>query len=265
MAIISAAELLLELGLSSGATTEEDAIAASCIKRAEGAIKRFLHYDPAQQTHTEYYPQQDLRSSADTGVWEVNENEAYLRTMAEAVTSELQLRCLPVRSITSLHIDYDGKNGTRVGSFAADALKVEGVDFWPNYDQVDSMGAKVCSDGIIKSGGQWPVTPGCVKVIYVAGYTFDELRGDDEVIDASPIWEVALDEAARRVRKMFTLKKSTRVGFVPGIVTRESLGDYSYSIDSSSAQQVTMVDKDLLQSSIEKLIPFINMGWCLGG
>lgn len=263
MAIVVSSDVLMELGLSSGATAEEIAVVASCIKRAEGAIKRFLHYDPSSKSRTEYYPQQDIRSSGD-GMWEVNDTEAYIRSLSGASTNELQLQCIPVRSIESLYIDYDGRSGTKDGAFSEDCLKIEGVDYWANFDQLDSSGDKVCMDGILRSQGLWPTTPGCVKVIYTAGYTADELQGNDDTIDASPIWEVALDEACRRVRKMFSLKKNARVGFVPGVLVSENLGDYSYSIDAASAKQ-TASESDLLSSSKEKLMSFLNFGSCLGG
>src|SRR5690606_32970226 len=99
-------------------------------------------------------------------------------------SSELQLTHLPIREFDEngengidLRIDYDARSGTRSGSFAVDTKKEEGIDFWPNYDAHDVVGRRICTDGIIRSEGRWPSVSGSIKVIYVAGYTSDEFRG----------------------------------------------------------------------------------------
>jgi hypothetical protein len=259
--IADISEVLLELGLSSSSTEEERAVVSQAIARAEASVNHHLRYDPVQRMRTEYYPQQVLSYQPREGVWEADANQAYLRDLSEASTSELQLKHIPIRSIASLHIDYDGRGGAQVGSFAAETLKVEGTDYWPNYDGVDSGGSKLCKDGILRSIGRWPQTPGTVKVVYMAGYTAAELRGQDLVVNAGQIVEAVVVEACRRVRRMFAMKKRTGAGFAPGIVTSESLGDYSYSIDASSASRLTSGSSDLSAEAVDLLSGFVNWGW----
>lgn len=261
--IIDISEVLLELGLSSSVTDEERAIANVSLSKAEGAIKRHLRYDPVQRERTEYYPQRDYDYQAAGAVWEVEGGQAVLRQVAGAATSELQIRHVPIRSVSDLRIDYDGRSGTSAGAFAAETTKTLGVDFWPNNDGRDSDGNEVCRDGILRSIGSWPTSPGSVRITYTAGYTAAELHGQDTIIDASPIAEAVMDEALRRARKIFLLKKKAAVGFVAGAFTSERLGDYSYSGEGSAASRLFSGGMDLLPETVQKLADFVNWGWDL--
>jgi hypothetical protein len=255
----------LELGLSASVTDEERAIAAVAITRAEQAVRRHLKYDPVRRTRTEIYPQMDFDYTGRSAVWEVEGTQAVLRRQAEAATNELQVRHVPIRSITTLHIDYDGRAGTRAGSFDASTLKVEGTDYWANYDGLDSAGDRFCLDGIIRSVGAWPTTPNTVQIVYVAGYSRDELHGQVAVPDAGPIGEAVLEEACRRTKRAMVRKKQTAIpaGWVAGIITSEKMGDYSYNVDPAMAKALFGSQHDLTPESKEKLADFVNYGWVL--
>lgn len=253
--IADISEVLLELGLSGTCTETEAALAQVSLTKAHGCVRRCLGYDPVQATRTEYYPQMDLsQQGANEGVWEVNGSQAYVRQVSEAATTELQVGHVPIRSITSLYIDYDGRSGTKAGAFGVASLKVEGVDFWPNYTLLDSSGNKVCKDGIIRSQGLWGMTPGSIKLTYVAGYSDAELHGQDTVIDASPILEVVIDEAVNRFQKTYA-KMKKRAGFT-GPFSSESMGDYSYQIDTASLEKM-ISGSDISYSNSQKLADFI--------
>ena len=260
--IVSLDAILLVLGISSSARAEETSLATLCKSQAEAAVRRFLMYDPTQAERTEFYPGMDF-GMAGLQVWESNETEAYLRSLAEASTDELQVRHIPIRSVSSLKVDYDGRAGSRAGSFPSSSAWTEGTDFWPNYTLVDSLSAKVCKDGIIRSEGRWPTRAGSVKIVYTAGYTSGELAGTDSVIDASPIVEAALDEAQRRFLKIQSRKKKTLSGFA-GPLTSESLGEYSYSVDSSVRQSI-IGGGDLSGENKERLQEFVNLGYAISG
>jgi hypothetical protein len=111
----------------------------------------------------------------------------------------------------------------------------------------------------------WPTTAGSVKVVYTAGYSQTELRGQDALVDAGPIWEACVDEAVRRARKIFLQMKNSRVGWLSGPMTSENLGDYSYSVDASSISKLFGSATDLTTESKEKLSSFVNWGYALGG
>ena len=253
--IADISEVLLQMGLAASVTETERAIAQEAIRVATAAVKRFLRYDPVQATHTEFYPQNDFRVGARVGVWEADENTAYYRELSGFVTNELQVKHLPIRSITSLKVDYDGRSATRAGSFGSGTIQTEGSDFWCNYDMEDSSGNKVCKDGIIRSHGRWPDVAGSVKIVYVAGYSDAELHGQDSVIDASAILEAVIDEAVRRVLKVYSRQKRRASGFA-GPFSSESLGAYSYSQDTSITGRLIGGGMDILPETEQKLMEF---------
>lgn len=259
--IVTVDDVMVELGWDNP-TAGEQSILENAIQRAVGAVRQHLHYDPILGSHTELRPLQSYQASGDGAVWEANDTQAYLRKVSGAATNEIQLTHLPVRSITSLKIDYSGKNATADGSFTDDCLKTEGVDFWPNYDTYDGDGNKVCRDGVLRTTGLWPTTPGCVLVAYTAGYSDTEFRGGGRgALDATPIWQAVLDETCRRVRRAVAMKKGA-LGLPVGVKTAESLGGYSYSIDGRAADRLNSAG--VSPETIALLQPFVNWGVCLG-
>jgi hypothetical protein len=160
-----------------------------------------------------------------------------------------------------LYIDYDGRAGAKTGAFATETLRVEGAEYWPNYDGVDDSGNKLCRDGIIRSIGAWPTTAGCIKIVYVSGYTASEFAGESLTVDAMSILEVVCAEAARRARQVFLTMKRTGAGWTSGPLSGETLGDYSYSVDTVSSAAMLGAGKDLTGDSKERLTPFVNFGW----
>lgn len=257
--IATLAEVYPLLGINPAApTTTEQAVVTAALVGAAAAVRRFLRYDPVKATRIEFYPQMDFSNRGDQSlVWEVSDTTAYVRQVAEACSSELQVAHLPIREIVSLKIDYDGRSGAHAGGFGAGTVKVEGVDFWPNYDRVDSGSKKVCSDGIIRSEGLWPAVAGSVKIEYIAGYSDSELHGADAVIDASQIWESVLDETQRRSLKMFYRAKRAGSGF-SGPLSSERLGDYQYTIDTTSLRQMASA-ADVAAENVERLSGFARM------
>lgn len=265
--LADASEVILEMGLSSAITEEERAIISAALTKAKGAVRRHLRYDPVQLERTEFYPSQDFFRSSLGRRWEANNDIAFVRSVSGAVTDELQVRHIPIRSLPAidLRIDFDGRAGTKTGGFGSETLKVEGTDFWPNYDRVDSDGNSMCNDGIIRSIGLWPTQAGSVKIIYTAGYTSEELHGQESVVDASPIMDAVVDETIRRAKKAFVNKKQEGAGWVAGPMKKEKLGDYSYELGDSIVARLFGSTTDLLGETKDKLDEFVNYGYDLGG
>lgn len=264
--IVEISESLLLLGLSGTSTETERAIIQFCINPAEAAVRKFLNYDPVQATRTEYYPGGDSSSQGREGIWEVTDTVAYQRQLAEGSSDQLQLQHLPIRSITTLKVDYDGRFGTRSGAFGTDTAWTEGEDFFPEYTGKDDSGAKYSLSGIVRSQGRWPLVAGSVEVVYVAGYSASELRNQaGGIVDASAIHEAVIDEVTRRVQKHYSRMKKARVGFAAGPFTSESLGDYSYSVDAATLSKLVGASYDLLPETEAKLQSFVNYGWALAG
>jgi len=262
--IVTIAEAYSELGITTP-TAAEASVVLRAIRKAEGAVKRYLRYDPVQRRRTEYYPMGNLSYQRSAAIWEVNETQAYLREGAGSSGSEIILKHLPVRAIVAMvvHTDSDGRSDTTEGAFVD--LKNEGSDFWPNYDGKDSAGYKICRDGIMRHVGAWPRTPGSIRIVYTAGYSTAEFRSGDGLVDATPIWDAALDETIRRAKKVFLNMKQTE-GWIAGTKQSEKLGDYSYSTGGASG----VSDKafggswDMLPESKKNLQEFVNWGYDLG-
>lgn len=259
--------LLLELGLSGSSTDEEKALVRAALSYAEGNIIKYLRYDPVQRVRTEFYPQLAASSLGVSGAWEVAGNTAYFRRTDAVSVYSLQLKHLPIRSTDSdaansidVRVDYDGRFGAKSGAFAVSTQKTEGSDFWPSYDGIDSNGIAFCKDGQLNSIGIWPEEPGSVKVTYVAGYTYEEFAGSDSVLDASPIQWACIREAARYVKEALIKKKSSTLGWIPGILMSERLGDYNYKISPALANTLFGGIYGLLPESKESLSEFVNYG-----
>lgn len=262
--IVTIADVLEEMGgptLTANQTTK----LTRAIKRASAAVRHELGYDPVLNYVTEYYPLVDVGGERGRGVWEADSSHAHFRRVGGQGTNELQLRGLPIRQANSsgnqtiaLYEDYGARSGTVSGSFPD--LSVEGSDFWANYDGVDSSGYKFARDGILRSFGLWPLEPGSVKVSYLSGYTEDELEGDDSVLDASVIREVAKRESIRRFIQSETIFKSKMAGYT-GPLTSENLGDYSYSVDGSILKSlVGFSGNGLMMESVLQIEAFVNFG-----
>lgn len=265
MAIVTIDDLMLELGITGTATAEEVAVCYLALKNAEGAVSRYLRYDPVYRSRTEYYPQSNKSMHITEQVWESYSGQAVLRNYGHGWGTELQVQHIPIRSVASLYIDYDGRSGARPGSFAAETLKTQGTDYWPNWDGQDSSGNRICRDGLLRSEGTWPESPGCVKMTYTAGYTATEFSGDDTAVNARPIYEAILTEAARRAKRTLMGRKKTGVGFIEGTITMERLGDYMYSTGGSAQSRDGTFGNtyDILAATREILNDFVNWGWPL--
>lgn len=262
--IVDPSEVLLELGITDSPSDYERSVVVAAIRMAERSVRRHIQYDPVQRTRTEYYPQGARIGGSWEETWDATDTTAFVRRESMASTSELYLQHLPIRSISSLRIDYDGRSGAKSGAFAASTEKTQGTDYWPNYDRNDDDGNKICMDGILRSVGLWPLEPGSVRVTYVAGYTTDELHGQKGIIDASPILDTIIQEATRRARRAFVLKKST-TGFDGGPVITEHMGDYTKTVDQSQMKQLVGTDSHLLQESIQVLANFVNYAYSIAG
>jgi len=266
--ILDPSEVMAELGLSSSITDEERMVVNQAIVKAEGAAKKFLRYDPVLRRRTEYYPRYDANIAHRVSIMEVSSVDAYERQLQTGRTTELQLSHIPIRTSTAmeLRIDYDGRSGAKDGAFGDETIKTEGTDYWANYDLLDRNGDKVCSDGLLRSMGLWPSSAGTVRVVYTAGYTEAELRGEDQpdaegndVLDASPIWTAVLEEAKRKVEQVM-LRKKGALGWGAGPKTSEQLGDYRYTIDASMAKSLYGNTMELTDESKMLLTPFMHMG-----
>ena len=227
MNIVSNAELLVTILKTTSISDEHQALITLFHDLVEGAIKGQLMYDPCYQTHTEYYPLQTFRKAS----------------------QNLILRNIPIRRVTSIIQDENGYAGQAADAFTEDngaETLVSGEDYYVTYT-VDSIGGsnglnnddRFCASGIVKRiSGYWPCQPGSLKVVYVAGYTEKELRGAGSYHTAGEIKKATIDALVASFRELTTQANAISSN-TPGIKTSESMGDYSYSLDSMSLALTT--------------------------
>jgi hypothetical protein len=252
--VLSIEDIYALLEVNAALTDAEKVVVQQSMVAAWGAIRRYLGYDPVIEQRTEFYPQMDFSSLGGGSRWESNDTHAYMRQTNGGACNQLQLSHIPVRSIVSLRIDYDGRGGSRSGSFGDATEKTEGVDFWRNTDTLDGEGEPMSRDGILFSHGLWPLVPGSVKITYLAGYRATELRGEDAITDASLIRESLIDETIRRLHRNESRAKRSATGF-SGPLTSENLGDYSYSVDSTVRNEL-VAGGDLSKVNCQRLEMF---------
>lgn len=266
--ITSIADLQLMCGLSSSITEQERAVLTAIHPRVEASVKAFLGYDPEQSAWTEYYPRHDNAGGLDVGgVWDVN--ASHTRAVWERFSSAsdtLQLRNLPVRTISSLYVDTSGRFGKGSGAFPAATAYTEGTDFWGEYEA-----QYFCASGLLYSYGSWPIEPGSIKVTYTAGYSRLELAGrststtssdeNSEIstkgVDGSGIVAAIATTAVAAMNRWGLTKKHSGAGFV-GPIQSESAGDYSYSL--ASGYLVSLIGTSLPPEAIEQLNAYRHYG-----
>ena len=172
--IVSEAELKLLLNMKS-ATEEDLAILQVVLTEAEALVREYLHYDPVQQTHVEFYPANDafggLSTEFERPHFLGDYSSSWYLSPARRRQPDLQLRHLPVRRIVSIKENSDGQFGTNEKFDETEPL-VEGTDFAPEFTK-----ANLCESGSIRSCRGWCEEPGSIRVEYIAGYSPAEFAG----------------------------------------------------------------------------------------
>lgn len=224
--ILNMAEILGWLGLSSP-SDQQLAVLHSIHKGVEQAIVKFCRTNLVQQTFTEYYPTEQQNPVRTTMV-DVDAASQFV-SFGVGAGEILQLRNVPVRSITSIYEQAGALAGQAPDAFPASTLLTSGVHYWM---QKDGPGGMSATGFVRRRSGSWCSEVGSIKVTYVAGFSDAELNGTDgEAVDASDI------KLAARIAFGHYWNKhvSQASGLQGGIKTSESLGDYSYTLGGDFA------------------------------
>lgn len=270
--IVAQAHLRAVLGIGDSASTVELAALEDVHRGAENAVKKFLGYDPEQKSHTEYYPRRPQQARNAEYVWDRNSTKAYMRAVRGAGNKMIQLAHIPVRAITSVIEDTDGRFGQQSGAFNTNGITlVAGQDYWIQADE-DNLS----EDGFLWRTGTWPIEPGTVKVTYVAGYSHLELAGDagnltatttsdqngqysNVNVDASGISRAVVLTATWGMNQAMQLRKKVGAGWTPGAQASESGNSYSYSV-GQEASMIGGLMSVLPAAAAEMLQPYLHYG-----
>lgn len=206
MAIVTQQECKDWLKITSVLTEGQEYALERLRLAAERAVKRFIRTSVEQATYTHILPR-GLEQTIDV----------------------LRLPEFPVRSITSVHLDLRAYHGQATGAFAASTQLTAGVHYYlrteyPGFARFGHL-VRIGGTNFINSRASWPREPGTVKVVYVAGWSADELAGnvDDAHLDAGDIHHAILLTVGEYWNDLDNQQRSLR----PGDVVTESLEGWS--------------------------------------
>ena len=236
--ITVSADIQSYLGLSA-----MNALATLVQGLAEQHVKDFLGVQEIeQQTWVEYYP---LDQGA-TGVSDPHYvvDSAHQRAVPGLyfAPNTIQLRNLPVRSITEVREDATGYFGQGPGSFGPQTVLQAGGDYFLKQEQPGLS----WSGHLVRRSFWFPATLGSVKVTYVAGFTPQELSGRWQAFKAA-VLETAAD--------LYLRGKAISLGQKPG-VTAENLGGGA----SASYVNERLSGLPIPDAAAEMLQPYVNYG-----
>lgn len=212
-------EILTALGLASSATPQDLALANLVHRKAERAVKKYLGYDVEQATYSEYYPEQNFQAPQALLIagYELAGGRA---TPVEWFADDrriLQLRQLPVRSVSAVYED----TGAWLNGFppSFQTLLNNG-----DYMIDDPGDAAAWSGMLFRLSGVWTNRERCVKVVYTAGLTAQELGQKftefrDAVVETAAVWFNA----------MKSMRPNPVTGNQGGAVTNESIDGVSWA------------------------------------
>jgi hypothetical protein len=265
--ILKESEIRVVLGLEDTITDHERSVLVLAAKSIDAAIIARLGYDPVQRSRTEYYPRY-LRHGSGGGFWDVNVAHTHAVHIERNGPQTIQLKHLPIRKITSVRVDSNGYFGKGASAFPASTAWTEGEDFFAEYEQ-----GNYAPSGIVQARGAWTVTPGSIKITYLAGYSEAELAGEalanvdsggivtTAYVNASDIKQAAILTAMKFFKTVEEHKKQSTVGFTAGAINSEKLGDYSYTLDTSSVSSaLSSMQVSLPQEADMLLEPYMHYG-----
>ncbi len=222
--------MLVALGKSTSLSESEDGLLNMIKPWAENVVRQHVQLGIVQTTYTHFPPFLTNPIDVRDGWGGTPHRDTLSDGLSFLGGRGLQLPEFPVRSITSLHEDRSAFAGQASGAFPASTLLTEGVDYYQDLDQ-----AGLCSSGILwRINTRWYSRPGSYQVIYSAGWSADELRGNvtDWRLDASDI-RLAVIQTVVETFNDFVNQQAGQGG-TGGSVKSERLGDYAVVYDTSS-------------------------------
>jgi hypothetical protein len=220
-------------------------------KRCIRAVKDFVGFDIEQATYTEYYPVSDQIGSesplarADTYMSLLGSGS--LETVG---VSDLFLKQRPVRSITSIHENRGAWDANAAsGDWSSDSLLASGSDYKVDWDE-DGL----CMSGTITRQGIWPSAKRSVRVVYVGGFTADELASERW----SAFKEAALLTIQMKYMDLQSLRQNTdRTGVGP--MTSERIGDWAGSWSVATIDHLFGMKMQIPPSAKDALRTYVSM------
>lgn len=251
MSLATTSDVLSWLGISSSHSADDDFIVAVLMASMDRMFADYLGFSPAQATRTEYYPSRVTMNQRDNLIdgWErAGSNKVVPIDRYRSERRIIALRHLPVRSIASVYENPDAWM-TSPPTFDAGHLLTAGTNYMLDVDE----------DGLSRTGflinntGPWSSGDRAVKVTYVGGYTASELAADYGVFRHAYLEAVQIAYNACRVHRF-----SEASGRMVGVMTSESLGDWSASYDALTSQKLYGLENHLPSATMKRLECYRN-------
>jgi hypothetical protein len=210
---------------------------------AEQLVKDFVGSKVEQATYSEILPPWSPGATP-------NDLAAESPALFLPAPGALQLGNTPVRSVTSVH-----ETGVPGGGGWPDTTLVNPADYW-----LDAAEEGLSRSGLLyRTWGGWLTVPRNIRVVYVGGWTPDELEGESQAI------KLAVKQTAVKLfREAEAYFDNASGGAGVGPLASEAIMGWSQGYDAESLRELAGMQNDLPTSAKMLLQPFINMGRKLG-
>jgi hypothetical protein len=236
--ITASAEVQTYLGLSA-----MNPLATLVQGLAEQHVKDFLGVEELeQQTWVEYYPLDQGASGDADPQYTVDSGRQRAVPGLYLTPNTIQLRNLPVRSITEVREDATGYFGQTPGGFGPATILQPGGDYFLKQEQAGLS----WSGHLVRRSFWFPATLGSVMVTYVAGFTAEEFAGR---------WRVFKTAVLETAADLYLRGKAISLGQRPGIAAESLGGGASASYVNERLAGVPTPDP-----VAEMLQPYVNYG-----
>lgn len=249
MSIASLAEARSWLGLTAPYDANDTFIINVLLASVDRVFADYLGYSISEATRTEYYPPRVNLTQRDNLV------EGYERSGTNKVVPidryrnerrVICLRHLPVTAIVSVYENPDAWN-TDPPTF--DNLLTAGDDYALDIDQENASQTGF----LIRNTGPWTAGERCVKVTYTAGYTAAQLGDAYAQLKYAFLMQVMVSFNTVKIHRM-----AGKAGGMPGILSSESLGDWSASYDTLTNARLYGMSNRLAPEVAEILEDYMN-------
>ena len=237
--------VLTYLQLTTSITVAQDALLNMLHPLAESALKNWIQQNLNYQEYVEFLPIGQPYAERDTALEQVHKvGDRLVFVGGKPGTEALQLKHLPVISITEIREDVGANAGQSSDAFADETILTAGTDYWLDFDTTG-----VSRTGLIYRYGAWPTEPRSIKVTYFAGLSETRLNGDF----AGDVRYAAILTVVKAFKQAVAVATSPAgVGAVVG----ERIGKYGVQYSSGIAEltggmviSVPIEAQNLLQTS----------------
>lgn len=265
MSTIAASQVYSWLGVGQTPSNDDAFVIGVVMSSADRLFTDFLGFSVVQAVRTEFYPDRINLMQRDQFIdgWERAGNTNMVVPIDRYRTERraLLLRHVPVRSITSIYESPEAWLSSPP-DFGAEWLLNSGItppvysgpDYSLDVNGYDSQNNMISYTGmVIRNTGPWCVAERCVKVTYTAGFSAEELGNEWGNIQHAYMMQCQAMYNTNAIHR-----RINRLGSQPGILTSESLGDWSGSYDAESMRQLYGMSGRLIPGVAVMLEPYIN-------